>query len=299
VALAAGRYDNATKRNPTDLPLLCRTRRSAFGLPPAAILEYEMIQRSMTNSRATRAARRLVKRFVRLATARIYARRPLPSWPPILGRIHGINVPRGVVPHSTPMPIGSANINNLLYLIEKTRHVPGHISEAGVYGGHSLIPMAIYVKQQGLNKRLYGFDSFEGFAPSVVGDLALGGTNDEWKTPGNMNDVSLEQVSSKAKVFWLGNVTLVKGYFEATFRGFTHLTFSFVHLDCDAYDAYRECLAFFYPRLSTGGIILFDEYNDPPWPGCNEAVDEFLADKPEKLQTIALDNYVKYYFVKQ
>ncbi len=204
-----------------------------------------------------------------------------------------------MAPHSTPKPVGSANINNLICLIEKTRHVPGDIAEAGVYRGESLIPMAIYVKQQNLNKKLYGFDSFEGFAPSVVEDLGLGGTNDEWKTPGNMNDTSLERVSSKAKVFGLSNVTLVKGYFDATFPGFTHLTFSFVHLDCDAYDAYRECLTFFYPRLSTSGIISFDEYNDPPWPGCNKAVDEFLAHKPEKLRTIALDNYVKYYFVKQ
>jgi hypothetical protein len=253
----------------------------------------------MTLSGATRAVRQIGKSFVRLATATIYARRPLAAWPPILGRIYGISVPRAVVRHPTPMPIGSSNINNLICLIEKTRHVPGDIAEAGVYAGHSLIPMAIYVKQQGLNKRLYGFDSFEGLAPSVVGDLALGGTNDEWKRPGNMSDTSLEQVSAKAKVFGLSNVTLSKGYFDATFRDFTHLRFSFVHLDCDAYDAYRACLAFFYPRLAIGGIISFDEYNDPPWPGCNKAVDEFLADKPEKLQTIALDNFVKYYFVKQ
>jgi O-methyltransferase len=203
-----------------------------------------------------------------------------------------------MVPHPVPQPIGSANINNLISLIEQTRHVPGDIAECGVYRGQSLIPMAIYVRQRGIDKKLYGFDSFEGFAPSVVDDLRLGGTNDEWKTPGLMNDTSRERVASKAKVFGLSHVTLVKGYFDATFPAFSDAVFSFVHLDCDAYDAYRECLAFFYPRLSTHGIISFDEYNDPPWPGCNRAVDEFLSDKPEKLQVIACDNYEKYYFVK-
>jgi hypothetical protein len=252
-----------------------------------------------TLSRAAQAARRFMRPFVRHATAAMFARRSLSLWPPILGRIHEIKVPRGVVPHSTPQPMGSANINNLITLIEKTRQVAGDIAECGVFRGRTLIPMAIYIKQQGINKKLYGFDSFEGFAPSVVEDLLLGGTNEEWKVPGNMNGTSLELVASKAEVFGLSNVTLVKGYFDSTFPAFSNATFSFVHLDCDAYEAYRECLAFFYPRLSTGGIVLLDEYNDPPWPGCNKAVDEFLSDKPEKLQVIALDNYEKYYFIKQ
>jgi predicted O-methyltransferase YrrM len=229
----------------------------------------------------------------------MFANRPLSSWPPIMGRVHEITIPRGIVPHPTPLPIGSANINNLIALIEKTRQVPGEIAECGVYRGQSLIPMAIYVRQQAIGKRIYGFDSFEGFAPSVVDDLQLGGTNDEWKQPGVMSETSLERVAAKVEAFGLQNVTLVKGYFETTFPAHSNLRFSFVHLDCDAYAAYQECLAFFYPRLGAGGIVSFDEYNDPPWPGCNKAVDEFLTGKPEKLQVINLDNYEKYYFVKQ
>ena len=65
------------------------------------------------------------------------------------------------------------------------------------------------------------------------------------------------------------------------------------------YSSYKECLEFFYPRLSDGGLLLLDEYNDPPWPGCNKAVDQFLAEKPEKLEAIVLDNYQKFYFIKE
>ena len=50
--------------------------------------------------------------------------------------------------------------------------------------------------------------------------------------------------------------------------------------------------------MSPGGIVLFDEYNDPPWPGCNLAIDEFLADKPEKLMAITMNNYEKYFIQK-
>lgn len=58
-------------------------------------------------------------------------------------------------------------------------------------------------------------------------------------------------------------------------------------------------MEFFYPRINKGAVILLDEYNDPPWPGCNKAVDEFLADKAETLQKIEMDNYQKWYLRKQ
>jgi hypothetical protein len=246
-----------------------------------------------------RRARRLLKRVLQRTTAPIYRDQPLSSWPAILGRIHEISVPRGVVPHPTPQPIGTANINNLIDLIGKTRDIPGDIAECGTFRGESLIPMGIYVKQQGINKRIYAFDSFEGFAPSIAEDVRFGGTHEEWKRSGVLSDTSYDLVAAKARTFRLDGITLVKGFFDATLPAYSNLTFSYVHLDCDGYAAYHECLAFFYPRLNAGGIISVDEYNDPPWPGCNKAVDEFLSDKPEKLQIIALDNWQKYYIVKK
>jgi hypothetical protein len=58
--------------------------------------------------------------------------------------------------------------------------------------------------------------------------------------------------------------------------------FSFVHLDCDIYESYKQCLEFFYLRLTPGAIVLFDEYNDPEWLGCTVAVDEFFSRWPER-----------------
>ena len=39
---------------------------------------------------------------------------------------------------------------------------------------------------------------------------------------------------------------------------------------------------FFYPRLSPGGIIVFDDYGYKKATGCKKAVDDFFADKPDK-----------------
>jgi hypothetical protein len=255
---------------------------------------FMLVSRSMTSI-----AKRLAKPLLRRLTAVPYRNVALASWPPIIGRIQDIAVPRGVEPHPTPQPIGVANINNLITLLERTRNVQGDIAECGVYRGSTLVAMAIYVTQQKIAKTLYGFDSFEGFADDIVQDMELGGAELDCKRPGGMNETSYEVVAKKVKLFGLQNVRLTKGYFENTLHNFSELVFSFVHLDCDTYNSYKECLEFFYPRLSRGGIILFDEYNDPPWPGCNKAVDEFFAGRPERCESIASDNYVKYYIVKQ
>jgi len=112
------------------------------------------------------------------------------------------------------------------------------------------------------------------------------------------SDTSLEIVSEKLRRFGLNNVQLIKGFFQESLARCKEDRFAFVHLDGDTYASYRDCLVHVYPRLARGAIVVFDEYDDPAWPGCNKAVDEFLADKPERLQSINRQNFVKYYFVK-
>jgi hypothetical protein len=53
-----------------------------------------------------------------------------------------------------------------------------------------------------------------------------------------------------------------------------------------------------FPRMVTGGIMFLDEYKDPTWPGCTQAVDEFLTGKAERIIEIKSDNHLKYYLRK-
>lgn len=160
--------------------------------------------------------------------------------------------------------------------------------------------MALYLSQQGLKKTIYGFDSFEGFdSASARRDLQLGGAFNADRHERGFGETSKETVLAKVNRFQLRNIELIPGYFSQTLCTFAAPKgFCFVHLDVDLYDSYRECLDFFYPRMVPGGIILLDEYNDPPWSSCNKAVDEFLTGKPEVLERIASDNYEKWFFTK-
>jgi len=134
---------------------------------------------------------------------------------------------------------------------------------------------------------------------TVSRDVGLGGGDDDRKRVGGFSNTSFEAVNQRVREFGLSEtVTLVPGYFQDTLAGYADWSFCFVHLDCVIYESYRTCLEFFYPRLVAGGVILIDEYNDPPWPGCTLAVDEFLKDKREQLTEVTSDNHTRYYLRK-
>ncbi|MDI7189562.1 TylF/MycF/NovP-related O-methyltransferase [Leptospira santarosai] len=51
------------------------------------------------------------------------------------------------------------------WLKENDKRIDGDIVESGVYKGSSLLAIALYLKEIGSNKKIYGYDSFSGFPP--------------------------------------------------------------------------------------------------------------------------------------
>jgi O-methyltransferase len=224
---------------------------------------------------------------------------PVERCPALWAKLIEIKVPRGVRPKPIKSPEGGANINILFQLLRRTADVKGDIAECGVFRGASLLATGLFVKQHAWKKNVLGFDSFEGFGDSIQFDLQLGGQQSDDKKVGGFGNTSYEVIQRKTARLGIDRtVHLCKGFFSNTLPAVFDRQFSFVHLDCDIYQSYKECLEFFFPRLSPGGIILFDEYNDPPWPGCNLAVDEFFRDESECPIEIESDNYQKWYICK-
>lgn len=242
----------------------------------------------------------LVKSLLQFLLRPVAERADLERWPGWMGRVFEIKIPGKVIPNRMPTEAGSANINIVLALAERTMNLAGNIAECGVYRGATLAPLAHYLGKQGSSKMIYGFDSFSGFDDSVHRDMKLGSAEFIEKEGVLFTKTTEGLVKHKIRMTKAADrVQLVKGYFKESLQAFSGESFCFVHLDCDLYESYRTCLSFFYPRMCTSGIILFDEYNDPVYKGCNVAVDEFLADKPEKPIQIQRDNYIKYYIQKQ
>lgn len=120
-------------------------------------------------------------------------------------------------------------------------------------------------------KQLFLFDSFEG--------MKTVSTVDRHKEH-DFADTSVESVRSV-----VGDEPFIhyrKGWVPDTFAGLEDRRFCFAHIDLDLYQGVLDSLTFIYPRLSSGGAIVFDDYGFASCPGARKAVDAFFADKPER-----------------
>lgn len=72
---------------------------------------------------------------------------------------------------------------------------------------------------------------------------------------------------------------LVRGLFENSWPETPVERVALAHLDCDWYDPVKYCLHAVADRVSPGGVIVLDDYND--YGGCRTATDEFLAQRPD------------------
>jgi len=217
-----------------------------------------------------------------------------------MGVIFDIKLYGKVKPNKELSTSGSANINILIDLFNDVKHVEGIVAECGVFRGSTLSYLSFYLNTLGINKKIYGFDSFEGFNDTDLQMEKKGGYSLRIDSEEKLfKNNSLKLVENKLKLArGSTNTYLIKGYFENTLYQYADERYCFVHLDCDLYTSYGTCLNYFYTRMNPGGIIIFDEYLDPVYTKCTAEIDNFFLNKPEKLNQIVRDNQIRY-FVKK
>jgi len=150
--------------------------------------------------------------------------------------------------------------------VKTTQKVPGDIAEVGVYRGGSA---KIICSVKG-NKALHLFDTFEGL-PKVE-DIDMVWPFYEGKFAASCDGVK-EYLKNDSNVFFY------KGIFPVTSGPVKEKMFSMVNLDVDTYESTKQCLEFFYSRMSPGGILLSHDYITAP--GVKKAFDNFFDGKAE------------------
>jgi O-methyltransferase len=159
-------------------------------------------------------------------------------------------------------------------LLRLVANAPGDTAECGAYRGATSFLMCCANKQSRAGSKTHHiFDSFEGLSQPTALDGA------HW-AKGDMK-CAIDDVRKALSEF--DNVEFHVGWIPEQFHEVEDRRFSFVHIDVDLADPTRESLTFFYPRMEAGGIIVCDDYGISTCPGATEAVDRFLADKPEKM----------------
>jgi hypothetical protein len=164
-------------------------------------------------------------------------------------------------------------LDQLMRLVDR---VPGDTAECGAYKGLSSYIICRRNQQSPLPKRVHHvFDSFAGL--SQPNDRADGRY---W----HAGDLSVdEQVFRDNMKPFAESIEIHTGWIPTRFSEIADKSFCFVHIDVDLHDPTRDSIAFFYERMATGGIIVCDDYGFGTCPGATKAVDDFLADKPEKM----------------
>ena len=162
-------------------------------------------------------------------------------------------------------------------LLRLTDQVPGDTAECGVYLGASSYLICSFTARSALPKDHHLFDSFEGLSAPTPHD----GSN--WQA----NDLQIDFGETAWRLSKFQNVHFYKGWIPDRFNEVADRRFSFLHIDVDLYEPTRDSIAFFYPRMNPGGVIICDDYGIDTCPGATKAIDDYLRDQPEKMVALS------------
>jgi O-methyltransferase len=176
--------------------------------------------------------------------------------------------------------------------------VEGDFVELGCNTGASSVLITKVLEAYGSNKKLAVYDSFDGLPPAkqIDGEFYREGyckTNED-------------VLRNNFKNYNLRLPEIHKGWFQDTLPSELPEQISFAYLDGDFYDSILISLQYVYPKLSPGAVCLVDDYCDPQinpkgWnrlPGVKKACDEYLKDKPEKMEFIYSGSFSHAFFRK-
>jgi len=150
--------------------------------------------------------------------------------------------------------------------------IAGDLAELGVYKGHTAVVLARFARRT--KRHLYLLDTFSGFAEE---DLA---------GPDQTQQMQFQDADFEAVRSFVGDgpVSYVRGKFPDTAEQLPENgTYALAHIDCDLYAPIKAGLEYFYPRMAPGGFLIIHDYSSLYWPGAEQAIDEFFADKPESI----------------
>ena len=164
-------------------------------------------------------------------------------------------------------------------LYKRILDIKGSIVECGVFSGSGLMAwsqLSAILEPMAFFRRIYGFDTFEGF-PEVDDKDMHNKENSRW-VKGDLKDESYDDLMKCIELFdqnrflnQFPKTSLIKGDFTKTGELFLkdnpHLIISLLYLDFDIYQPTKKALELFLPRMPKGSILAFDEINNPLWPG--------------------------------
>jgi len=184
-----------------------------------------------------------------------------------------------------------------LELFKQTSTVRGEIVEFGIFKGNSFFRWIKFrdLLEQTSSRKVIGFDIFGDF-PEAKFEADKQRREDFVKETNGGKSIDLEEIQELLDKQSLSkNVELIKGDILVTLKKYLeknpHLKISLLHIDVDLYEPVKEILEQLYDRVTTGGIIILDDYG--AFAGTNKAVDDFFNNKAE-VKKLPFSNAISY-----
>lgn len=174
--------------------------------------------------------------------------------------------------------IGTRRMDNLRWVCEMAIRdgIAGDFVETGVWRGGSCIFMRAVLQAHGAADRdVWVCDSFEGLPPPDASQFPA-------DTGLMLNEyaglaISLDEVQENFRRFGLldERVHFVKGWFKDTLHKAPIERIAVLRLDGDLYQSTIEALEALYPKVSSGGYVVVDDYG--AFDACKQAVHDYLG----------------------
>lgn len=178
-----------------------------------------------------------------------------------------------------PAFIGHMTLARFLQLYEAykmTMEVAGHIAEVGVFKAAASLFFAKLVRifEPSSLTLVHGFDWFKG---ARITEEEKYVKNGECQVD---YDLIMQLIKSQGyeNSVHIHNFDITKdleGFFEKN----PHLQFKLIFLDCGVYDVVSASIKHFWPRMTSGGIMIFDHYSHEFAPGEMRAIREYLPEE--------------------
>ena len=172
--------------------------------------------------------------------------------------------------------------------------IPGDIVECGVWRGGSALLAALTLRELGVKRPIWLYDTFDGKTAPTEKDIDREGQSasayiEEYGDAGKWCYADLNDVRNTFASYGFNNedVHFVQGDVLQSLPETHPRNVSLLRLDTDWYASTKIELEILYPRLSQYGILIVDDYGY--WAGSRAAVDEYFEKGPMPLLSRVTD----------
>jgi len=180
--------------------------------------------------------------------------------------------------------------NSMYALFEAVKYVheaqiPGDIVECGVWkGGSAMIAAKTLSSLGSTSRKLYLYDTFEGMPEPGDEDVKIRtgiAGKETWKEKqetGGWARAGLVEVQKNMSTtaYPQENIVFVEGMVEDTIPDTIPEQISILRLDTDWFASTYHELTHLFPRLSSGGVLIIDDYGS--WAGSKKATDQYFKE---------------------